>query len=295
MKNKWLLFKKSIEDLNNPQLTNSEIKKKWYIIKNEFKDFKPNHLTAFLKVLDKNEITIKSNILDHGCGDALTLFFLVLNGYQNVWGIDINNSKAFDTRMKSCNKIFKVILKTKKNRIQVYNGREIPFKSNFFNFIFSQQVIEHVKDSLLNSYLSEEKRTLNENGIVLHQIPHRLGPFEGHTKRWIIHWFPKTMHLYLLKNEAQKLLVKKALFLKWPWQLKFHFKKYFNQVDNVNFLRLNFNIVSGEYSKKEQIIRKFFILIFNLPLIGKIFLKFLSVFFQLEILAKKKKENIYSL
>ena len=40
----------------------------------------------------------------------------------------------------------------------------------FFNFIFSQQVIEHVKDNLLNSYISEEKRTLRTNGIVLHQI-----------------------------------------------------------------------------------------------------------------------------
>ena len=99
--------------------------------------------------------------------------------------------------------------------------------------------------------------------------------------------FPKTIH-HLLKNEVQKLLVvKKALFLKWPWQLKFYFKKYFNQVDNVSFMRLKYNVSSGEYSKKEKIIRKFLILTFNLPLLGKIFLKFLSIFFQLEILAKK--------
>ena len=36
---------------------------------------------------------------------------------------------------------------------------KIPFKSNFFNFIFSQQVIEHVKDNLLNNYLSKKKNT----------------------------------------------------------------------------------------------------------------------------------------
>ena len=288
MKNNWLLFKKSIDDLNDPKLKDSDIKKKWSTIQKDYKNFKPNHLIGFLKVLSKNKITTKSCVLDHGCGNGLTLFFLALNGYQNIWGIDINNSKSFDTRMRSCNKVFKVILKSKKNRIQVYNGKRIPFRSEFFNFIFSQQVIEHVKDNLLNNYLSEERRTLSKNGAVLHQIPHRLGPYEGHTNKWIIHWFPKNIHHYLLKNEEQKLLVvKKALFLKWPWQLKFYFKKYFNQVDNVSFLRLKYNISSGEYSKKEKVIRKVLVFIFNVPVFGKIFLKSLSVFFQLEILAKK--------
>ena len=85
MINKWILFKKSIEDLNKPYLTNSEIKKKRLIIKNEFKNFKPNHLIGFLKVLSSNKITVKSNVLDHGCGNGLTLFFLVLN-YIKMFG-----------------------------------------------------------------------------------------------------------------------------------------------------------------------------------------------------------------
>ena len=70
--------------------------------------------------------------------------------------------------------------------------------------------------------------------------------------------------------------------------VKISLKKYFNQVNNVSFMRLKYNVSSGEYSKKEKIIREFLILTFNLPLIGKIFLKFLSVFFQLEILAKNR-------
>ena len=69
--------------------------------------------------------------MDHGCGSGLTLFFLALNGYKNIWGIDINNSKAFNASMESCNKVFKVILKTKENKIQIYNEKRIPFKSNF--------------------------------------------------------------------------------------------------------------------------------------------------------------------
>ena len=53
-------------------------------------------------------------------------------------------------------------------------------------------------------------------------------------------------------------VVKKALFLKWPWQLKFCFKQYFNQVDNVSYLRLKYNVNSGEYSKKRKSLENFY-------------------------------------
>ena len=187
MSNKWILFNKCIEDLRKGNITNTGIKKKWLIIKNDFKDYKPAHLIAFLETLNNNKITINSRILDHGCGSGLTLFFLALNGYKNIWGIDVNNTKEFNLRKKSFNKILRIILNSKEDRIINYNGKKIPFKSNYFDFIFSQQVIEHVENKYFNHYLAEEKRTLNKNGIVLHQIPHRLGPFEGHTKKWLIH------------------------------------------------------------------------------------------------------------
>jgi SAM-dependent methyltransferase len=289
MKNKWMLFTKCIEDLRQDNLTNTDIKKKWFIIKNDFKDFRPNHLIAFLDTLNKNKITINSKILDHGCGSGATLFFLALNGYKNIWGIDINDTKHFNVMKKFNNKIFRIILNSKDDRIQSYNGKRIPFKNSYFDFIFSQQVIEHVESKLFNHYLAEEKRTLNKNGIVLHQIPHRLGPFEGHTKRWIIHWFPKKLYHYIIKNDAYKLsLVKNYLFLKWPWKLIRHFNIYFNQVDNISYIRLKHNIDSNEYSKKEKIIRKILVFFFNLPLVGKLFISFFAVFFQLEILAKNK-------
>ena len=90
-------------------------------------------------------------------------------------------------RKNACNKIFKIIFNTNSERIKTYNGKKINFNDNSFDYIFSQQVIEHVESNLLESYLSEEKRILKKNGLVFHQIPHRLGPFEGHTKKWFIH------------------------------------------------------------------------------------------------------------
>ena len=77
---------------------------------------------------------------------------------------------------------------------------KINFNDNSFDYIFSQQVIEHVESNLLESYLSEEKRILKKNGLVFHQIPHRLGPFEGHTKKWFIHWLPKKLYFLFFKG-----------------------------------------------------------------------------------------------
>ena len=260
---KWILFKNAINDLLLSNYSNLQVKKNWQLIANDFKNYRPNHLLNLLYLLDSSRLKYKSRILDHGCGGGITLFFLVSQGYSNVLGIDINNTRDYIKRKNLCNKIFKIILNTNTDIIKHYNGKKINYENNSFDYIFSQQVIEHVESDLLDSYLSEERRVLKIDGIVLHQIPHRLGPFEGHTKKWFIHWLPKKWYYYLLKDDKHNLnVVTNALFLRWPWQLKSIFNKYFNNVNNLVNLRLKYDIVSEEYSIKEKIIRK--VLIFLL-------------------------------
>ena len=122
----------------------------------------------------------------------------------------------------------------------------------------------------------------------MHQIPHRLGPFEGHTKRWFIHWLPSRIYHFILKNDIQKLhLVQNALFLRWPWELKTCFKKYFKSVNNLVSARLKDDVFSEEYSTKERLLRKVIIFLFKLPIVGKLFLRLLSIFFQLELFVQK--------
>ena len=285
---KWILFRKSIDSLIEPNQASTEIKKKWRVILKEFKNYTPNHLLNLLKLLEKSKIGKKSKVLDHGCGTGLTLFFLASKGYNNIWGIDVDNSDAFVNRKKASNKIFKIILNLKVNIINNYNGKKVDFKSASFDYIFSQQVIEHLQSKYLESYISEEQRILKINGLALHQIPHRLGPFEGHTKKWFIHWLPKSIYYYILRNDEQKLrLVKSALFLRWPWKLKSSFKQHFKSINNLVSLRLKEDVFSEEYSIKERIIRKALVYIFRIPVLGYLFLKLFSVFFQLELLVKK--------
>ena len=287
--NKWSNFKNQIDSLVNSNKTNIEIESCWKKIQINVKNYEPNHLINLFDIIKKYKLHNEIKILDHGCGDGLTLFFLAAKGYENIWGIDVNNSKGFNKRKKINNKILKVLFKKKSDSISNYDGKVLPYKNASFDFIFSQQVIEHIEEKSLDHYLSEEARVLKNRGFALHQIPHRLGPFEGHTKKWFIHWLPKNIYHYLLKKDKAKLsLVKNALFLKWPWELKISFKKYFSSVKNISINRLKVDINSDEYSLKEKIIRKALVILFRIPLAGKLFLILFSVFFQLEFIVQKK-------
>ena len=57
------------------------------------------------------------------------------------------------------------------------------FPNNYFNFIMSIQVAEHVTNDLINIYYSEEGRVLKEGGDVYHELPHKLIPL-SHTPEY---------------------------------------------------------------------------------------------------------------
>ena len=283
----WEKFKISINKLVSSNMTANQRLKEWDRIKKEYSNLTPLHLVSFLNFLEKSNKNIK--ILDHGCGNGLTIIFLLMKGYKNVWGIDISTTNAFNKRKNQLNKLLNAINAKSENKIFNYNGKKIPFKKEHFDLIFSQQVIEHVDDKFLDYYLSEEKRVLRSQGFIFHQIPHRLGPYEGHTKRWVIHWFPKNIHRFFLRKNKNNLnLVNNSLFLRWPWHLKKKFNQYFHDVSNITRYRLVYDVESKEFTKTENFIRKKLVRLFRLPLLGSFFVKVIVCFFQLEIIAYKR-------
>ena len=92
--------------------------------------------------------------------------------------------------MNYLNKIIKNKLRKNKKKFFTTDGKILPFKDNYFDFIISAQVIEHLTDSEINTYYSEEERTLKENGLVYHELPHKLMLYDSHSRFWLLHLFP---------------------------------------------------------------------------------------------------------
>ena len=178
----------------------------------------------FGSLLIFKEIKIRSNaiILDHGCGSCLTLCFLAIKKYNNIRGVEVNydNDPYKVDYVNKVNSFFKLIFNDKINRITIYDGKKLPFEKDFFDFIFSQQVIEHIEHNVKLNYIKEESRVLKKNGLIYHQIPHRLVPYESHTRVWFLHWLPKKIFRLFFFKKRKIEFIDKSLFLDWPWKIK---------------------------------------------------------------------------
>ena len=108
-----------------------------------------------------------------------------MKGYKNVWGatVNFNNDTRKTNYIRNINRIISIILNSKNTkRVIIYNGFELPFSKNYFDIIFTKQVLEHISPENRLDFWFEEKRVLHNDGILYHQIPHRLVPFEAHKK-----------------------------------------------------------------------------------------------------------------
>ena len=126
--------------------------------------------------------------------------------------------------------IFQDLVGLKGQRLIRYDGLKLPFDSGTVDFVFSQQVLEHVSDDQLVTYFAEEARVLRPGGVVLHEIPHRLIPYESHSRTWLLHYFPVPVRDFFYG--ALDIPVPKLLFLRWQWcyrqRLRNDFGYYFD-------------------------------------------------------------------
>src|SRR5262245_57555888 len=109
----------------------------------------------------KHDITAQSTILDFGCGEGETVYQLRSLGF-NAYGVDIKLSRQ----------------ETFLRLIPSEGKYRIPFDNDTFDFIFSDQVLEHAKN--LPEALSEMNRVLRFGGFSLHLFPPKLKPIEPH-------------------------------------------------------------------------------------------------------------------
>jgi ubiquinone/menaquinone biosynthesis C-methylase UbiE len=157
------------------------------VITKETKDVRLHRalLNEFGYELDSN-----SAILDFGCGQGNMVREYRDAGFQ-AYGVDIDVSNEDE------------FLRSIRNDV-IYR---IPFDDNQFDFLFSNSVLEHVRD--LDSALSEMYRVLKPGGASLHLFPPKAKPIEPHVfvplatvvrnRPWLLVWA-----FFGIRNSFQK-------------------------------------------------------------------------------------------
>jgi len=203
----------------------------------------PYHLRPLLRVLQRTKLAPERiRLLEHGFGSAKSLLYLLALGYRGIHGVDI------ETDCSGWNKLLREIFGISEPRFFSYDGAKLPFPDESFDLIFSQQVIEHVSTDMLEDYCAEEARVLCPGGLAYHQIPHRLVPYDSHTRTWFIHYAarPLALKLYaLMKRDVS--FVRNHLFLRSRKTYAAIFAKYLGPCEDLTAERLIRDRVEGYY------------------------------------------------
>lgn len=81
---------------------------------------------------------------------------------------------------------------------RVYDGNKLPFADDFFDYIFSVSVIEHVTDARM--LLREAGRVLKPGGKFYLAFPNRWRPREAHTGIFFLSYIPRSFAQLLLRR-----------------------------------------------------------------------------------------------
>lgn len=115
----------------------------------KYREIHPGVLRNLLKNIDQN-----TKVLEIGCGTGN--YIIALNSLTNcqAWGIDI--SEEMLSKAKS---------RTNRVRFKLSDATRLDFSDEFFDFVFSVNVIHHIKDH--KSYYKEAYRILKFGGKIV--------------------------------------------------------------------------------------------------------------------------------
>lgn len=123
-------------------------------------------------------------VLDWGCGRGRSVAKLCELGYD-AYGVDVdalpvsNGYQLFKSRGWEPEKRLVVLDSECRTR----------FKDKCFHFVFSDQVLEHVRD--IGQTSRELGRIMAAGGIGVHRYPAQHSILEGHLRMPFVHWLPK--------------------------------------------------------------------------------------------------------
>lgn len=160
------------------------------------------HIYAIINTIIKYRYRVKGTttlkILDVGCGNGLLLSTLVKElplknpGISfELYGLDVNDSHVQERGY--FNKTISLLQSAApqiawENNLKLITSNDLwPFEDDYFDLIFSNQVMEHVFNQQF--FLKEIQRTMKEEGYSFHLYPLRHYLYEGHLLIPFVHKF----------------------------------------------------------------------------------------------------------
>jgi SAM-dependent methyltransferase len=120
-------------------------------------------------------------ILDFGCGNAETVRAGLPLGLD-IYGTDVFYGAGHDLRPE-----LKDAGLLEVRVFEMVDHHRIPFPDRCFDFVFHNQVVEHIED--LDSVLTEIERVLKDDGLMLSLFPSKESIVEGHCRIPFAHRF----------------------------------------------------------------------------------------------------------
>ncbi len=217
-------------------------------------------LELYLGMLSDEGVKLTKDmaVLEVGCGKGNLLFEMNEKGY-NVKGTDLV-SYGYEVREDIKNKFLPII----------EDPYEIPFPDNSFDFVFSNQVVEHVQD--LDVFFKQSSRVLKKGGCSIHVFPSKYRIIEPHinvpfggvftSERYYKIWANLGFRYVGQSGTAAEValenfgLIDKRTNYKTRAQMQVFLKKHFNHYKYIehSFLRRGFGRASNYLSGISNVI-----------------------------------------
>jgi SAM-dependent methyltransferase len=189
----------------------------------------PINKQYFINFFEKSFEDLPSRkILDFGCGNGDIILFAYYRGYD-FYGIENYYSNADFEAQKQA-----VDVNVRDKIFSFDEIGNIPFPNSFFDFIYSNQVLEHVAD--LDHAMKEIFRVLKPNGVVLNIFPTQERLIEPHVRIPLFHktniiWLRRLLYYIwgnsMLTFESQNEFVNQKCFYRYQKDIKIVLTKYF--------------------------------------------------------------------
>lgn len=113
--------------------------------------------------------------LEVGCGSGFISEYFAKNGFSKVHAVDVADERKIKNGFE----------------FQLVVGTQLPFGDDYFDFVISNHVIEHV-GSLERQidHLKEIYRTMKPGGILYFAVPNRWRLIEPHYRLPLLSWLP---------------------------------------------------------------------------------------------------------